>query len=136
MNQYGILNSRKRAIIALIHTIVFGLLACYQLIIRQHPLSLLSASRGRMGGPVALTTIYFIVTVVLLILLRYSRCAIERLYFSVCATSAGIGLLRAVLGDPTAYAELAARVMLLGSAVIIGFIIVRQHTQPVPQFAD
>jgi hypothetical protein len=136
MNQYGILNNRKRAMIALVHTIFFGLLALYQFVTRQHPLALLSASRGRMAGPIALTTIYLIVTVVLLILLGFSRCAIERLYFGFCATSAAIGLLRALLGDPTAYVELGARVMLLSCAVITGTLIMRNHAQSAPQFAD
>jgi hypothetical protein len=136
MNRYGILNSAKRALIALIHTVIFGLLALYQLLIRQHPLSLLSAGRGHSAAPIALTTIYFIVTLVLLILLRYSQCSLERLYFTLCATSAAIGLLRALVGDPTAYAELAARVLLLGSAIITGMFIWRAHTQAASEFAD
>src|SRR3954468_16839641 len=103
MNPYGILNSRKRAIIALVHTILFGLLAFYQLLTRQHPVALLAALRGRLLGSIALTTIYLIVTAVLLLLLGYSRCVLERLYFSLCATSAAIGLLRSALGDPTTY---------------------------------
>jgi hypothetical protein len=136
MNRYGILNSAKRAVIALIHTVAFGLLALYQLLTRQHPASLLYAGHDHFAGPIALTTIYFIVTAVLLILLRYSQCMLERLYFSCCATSAGIGLLRALVGDPTAYAELAARVLLLGFAVIIGTLIWRNHAQAAPGFAD
>ena len=118
------------------HTIVFGLLALYQLAIQQHPVGLLVATRGKMSGPIALTTIYLIVTVVLLLLLRYSQCAIERVYFSFVSASAGVGLLRAIFGDPTAYTELAARVLLLGCAVVTGMLIVRGHAQPSPQFAD
>jgi hypothetical protein len=136
MNQYGILNSRKRAIIALIHTVAFGWLASYQFVTRQHPLALLSASPGKMTAPIALTTIYFIVTVVLLILLRYSRCPIERLYFGCCASSAGIGLLRSLLGDPTAYAGNGARVICLGCAAITGALIMRNHSSIAPQFSD
>ncbi len=136
MNRYGILNNAKRAVIALVHTVVFGLLAFYQLLIRQHPLPLLSAGRGHLAGPIALTTIYLIVTGVLLILLRYSQCSLERLYFTFCATSASIGLLRAVIGDPTAYAELAARVLLLGGAVIVGALVWRSHAHPEPELAD
>ena len=136
MNRYGILNSAKRAVIALIHTIAFGLLALYQLLIRQHPLPLVSAGRGHFAAPIALTTIYFLVTVVLLVLLCYSRCSLERLYFGFVATSAAIGLLRAAVGDPTTYAELAARVLLLGSAVIAGIFIWRRHANAAPEFAD
>jgi hypothetical protein len=72
----------------------------------------------------------------LLLLLRYSRCSLERLYFSFVATSAAIGLLRVLVGDPTAYAELAARVLLLGSAVVAGVFIWRNHTQAAPEFGD
>jgi hypothetical protein len=89
-----------------------------------------------MAGPLALTAIYLIVTVVLLILLRYSRCSIERLYFGLCSMSAGIGLLRSLLGDPTAAVELGARVALLGCAVITGMVIVRNHASSDAQFAD
>jgi len=136
MNRYGILNSAKRAVIALIHTVVFGLLALYQLLIRQHPWPLLSAGPGHFIGPIALTTIYFIVTIVLLTLLRYSRCSLERLYFSLCATSAALGLVRALVGDPTAYAELLARAVLLGCAVITGTLIWRNHIQTATEYAD
>ncbi len=136
MAQYGILNTRKRTIIALVHTVVFGLLAAYQFAIRQHPLALVSATRGKMAGPIALTMIYLIVTVVLLILFRYSRSTLERLYFSLCSTSAAIGLVRAILGDPTQYAELAARVMLLGCAIIAGALILRTHSQPALEIVD
>ncbi len=136
MNQYGILNSRKRVVIALVHTIAFGLLALYQFISRQHLTALLSASHEHMAGPIALTAIYLIVTTVLLVLLRFSRSFIERLYFGLCATSAAIGLLRSLLGDPTVYAGNGARVMLLGLAAITGALIMRSHTQAVAQFAD
>lgn len=136
MDRYGILNSRKRAIIALVHTIVFCLLASYQLAILQHPVGLISARHGNMAGPIALTVIYCIVTVVLLILLGYSRCFAERLYFGFCATSAAIGLLRSFAGDPTTYAELAARVMLLGCAVVTGMLILKSHSEAEAQFAD
>jgi hypothetical protein len=89
-----------------------------------------------MAGPIALTTIYLIVTAVLLILLRYSRCSMERVYFGFCSTSAAIGLLRSLFGDPTASAELGARVMLLSCAVITGTLIMRNHARAIPQFAD
>jgi hypothetical protein len=136
MNPYGILNSRKRAIIALVHTILFGLLAFYQLLTRQHPVALLAAPRGRLLGSIALTTIYLIVTAVLLLLLGYSRCVLERLYFSLCATSAAIGLLRSALGDPTTYAGSGMRVTLLCLAVITGAAILRTHTASARTFAN
>jgi|SRR3954463_642170 hypothetical protein len=135
MNPYGILNSRKRAIIALVHTVVFGLLAFYQLLTRQHPVALLGAPSAKLAGSIALAAIYLIVTAVLLFLVRYSRCALERLYFSLCATSAAIGLLRCALGDPTMYAGSGVRVMLLCLAVITGAAILRTHTASARSFA-
>jgi hypothetical protein len=136
MSPYGILNSRKRAIIALVHTVVFGLIALLQTAVRQHPVALLSAGPGKIVGSIALTSIYLVVSIVLLVLLWFSRCATERLYFALCASSASVGLLRCLLGDPTAYAGNAARVVLLASAVITGMSIVKGHTQIQAQFAN
>ena len=136
MSQYGILNSRKRAIIALVHTIVFGLLALVQTLVRQHPTPLLSATHSKLAGSIALTTIYLIVSVVLLVLLCYSRNSMERLYFSLCTSSATVGLLRCLLGDPTTYAGNGLRVVFLGCAVITGTFMVKSHTQIQAQFAD
>jgi hypothetical protein len=136
MQQFGILNSRKRAIIALIHTIVFGLIALIQTLVRQHPTPLLYAGPGKLAGPIALTAIYLIVSVVLLILFCYSRSSMEHLYFALCTSSATIGLLRCLLGDPTTYAGNGVRVLLLGCAVITGTFIVRNHSQIQAQFAD
>jgi hypothetical protein len=136
MRRYGILNSRKRAIIALIHTIFFGLIALIQTLVRQHPTPLISVGPGKLSGPIALTAIYLLVSVVLLILLGYSRSSVERLYFALCTSSATIGLLRCLLGDPTTYVGNGIRVLLLGFAVITGTFIVKNHTQIQTQFAD
>ena len=54
-------------------------------------------------------------TTVLLVLLRFSRCAKERLYFGLCAASAAFGLVRILLGDPVLHANV-LRVLLLGCA--------------------
>jgi hypothetical protein len=62
MNAYTILNSRKRTIIALVHTFAFGLLAFWQFATNQHPTDLMVAARPHLAGPIALTVIYFIVT--------------------------------------------------------------------------
>ncbi len=74
-----------------------------------------------------LLTIYVIVTTVLLILLRFSSCTKERLYFGLCAASAAFGLVRILLGDPVLHANI-LRVLLLGCAVIIGTGILRTHS--------
>jgi len=74
-----------------------------------------------------ITAVYVIVTVVLFWLVRISAGARERLYFGFCATSAGTGLVRALLGDTTLHAEAVIRVFMLGCAIIICTRIWRSH---------
>ncbi|MGZ4787423.1 MAG: hypothetical protein ACXVZX_02815 [Terriglobales bacterium] len=136
MNRFRILNSRKRALIALVHSAAFGLLAGYQLMINHHPAPLVGAIAGHVTGPAILTSIYFIVTTVLLLLVIASRGPIEKLYFAFCSTSAAVGLFRVVLGDPTVYAGNLLRVFMLGCAVLTGTLILRLHQEPQPQFAE
>lgn len=135
MNRYVILNSRKRTIIALIHTVAFGLLAFWQFATNQHPAALVLARSPHLAGPLAMTAVYLIVTVVLLILLRYSGTSLERLYFGLVSTSAGIGLLRVAFGDPTLHLGALIRVLLLGCAALVGLLILKQHSGQM-QFAD
>lgn len=133
MDRFAIINNRKRAIIALIHSVFFLGVAGVQLAISHAaPFSL----RGeKVLGGVILLTIYVIVTTVLLILLRFSRCTKERLYFAFCAASAGFGLLRIWLGDPVLHANV-LRVLLLSCAVIIGTGILRTHSAPITSEAE
>ena len=136
MTSFRILNSRKRALIALVHSVAFGLLAAYQLMINHHPAPLVRAAAGHVTGPAILTSIYLIVTTVLLLLVIASRGAIEALYFAFCTTSAAVGLLRVVFGDPTIYVGNLVRVLMLGCAVLTGTLILRLHAEPQPQFAE
>ena len=131
-----ILNSRKRAIVALVHSVVFGLLASYQLLSNYHPVPLIVATPGHLVGPAILSTIYLIVSVVLLILVLASRGPVEKLYFAFCATSAGIGLMRIVLGDPTTYTGNFIRVFMLGCGIFTCLFILRLHSESQPEFAD
>jgi hypothetical protein len=134
--KYSILNNRKRAIIALVHSVAFGLLALYQLIVRYHPVPLLSARAHHRGGAIALTAVYLVVTAMLLVLVAYSRAGLEKLYFAFCATSAGVGLWRVAIGDPTLDFGSFVRVLMLGSAVVVGTMILRVHSVLPAQFAD
>src|SRR4051812_48729966 len=120
MNPYSILNSRKRAIIALIHSIAFGLLACFQLLTNYRPTPLLSSHNSQIVGAAALSVVYFLVTGVLATLVWYSRANLEKLYFGFCTTSAAIGLWRIVVGDPTLHLGSLLRVLMLGCAVVTG----------------
>jgi di/tricarboxylate transporter len=122
---FAILNSRKRAIIALIHSVFFlGVTGIQLAISHTTPFSL----RGEKAlGSLVLLAIYLAVTTVLLVLLRFSRCVSERFYFALCAASAGFGLLRILLGDPVFHANV-WRVLLLFGAVIVGTGILRSHS--------
>ena len=133
MDRFAIINNRKRAIIALIHSVFFLGVAGVQLAISHAaPFSL----RGeKVAGGIVLLTIYVIVTTVLLVLLRFSRCTKERLYFAFCASSAGFGLVRIWLGDPVLHANV-LRVLLLFCAVVIGTGILRTHSAPLPNEAE
>lgn len=130
MDRFAIINNRKRAIIALVHSVFFLGVAGVQLAISHAaPFSL----RGeKVVGGIVLLTIYVIVTTVLLILLRFSGCTKERLYFALCSASAGFGLVRIWLGDPVLHANV-VRVLLSFCAVIIGTGILRTHSAPSPR---
>ena len=125
MDRFAIINNRKRAIIALIHSIFFLGVAGIQLAI-SHAEPFTVRGEKVIGGSILLT-IHVIVTAVLLILLRFSRCAREKLYFALCAASAAFGLVRILLGDPVLHANV-LRVLLLFCAVVIGTGILRSHS--------
>jgi len=133
MDRFAIINNRKRAIIALIHSVFFLGVAGVQLAISHAaPFS----RRGeKVAGGIVLLTIYVIVTTVLLVLLRFSRCTKERLYFAFCAASASFGLVRIWFGDPALHANV-LRVLLLFCAVVIGTGILRTHSTPAPSQAE
>jgi|SRR5215469_12948099 len=126
MGSFTILNSRKRAIIALIHTIVFLCVAALQTALSHA--SAFSLHGNKVVGGIVLLAIYTMVTTVLLVLLRMATHAAERLYFGLCATSAGFGLLRVLLGDPALHASV-LRVCLLSGATVVGLIILRTHSR-------
>jgi hypothetical protein len=134
MDSFAILNSRKRAVIALVHSIFFLAIAAAQaLASHAAPFSL---HGGKAKGGILLLSIYGVVTTVLLILLAVSHCAQEKLYFALCAASAGFGLLRIWLGDPVLHANV-LRVLLLGCAVILCTLILRMHSsRPIAEQVD
>ena len=125
MKSFGILTNRKRAIIALIHTVLFLCIAALQTALSHA--AAFSLYGDKVVGGVVLLTIYTIVTTVLLILLNIADCATEKLYFALCATSAGLGFLRILMGDPVLHAGV-LRVLLLSGAVIVGMVILRRHS--------
>jgi len=128
MNQFGVLTNRKRAAIALIHSIFFLGIAIHGF----------SAPKGGIlhggpGGDFALVIIYLVVSSILAWLVGISRSAIERVYFTLCACSASFGLLRTVFGDNNLPAAQYLRVILLSSAVALGGLIVRSFSRLVAE---
>jgi hypothetical protein len=124
MESFSILNSRKRAIVALVHSIIFLTVAGIQAAVSHaEPL----ATHGsRATGGLILLGIYVVVTTVLLLLLKASHGIKEKLYFALCAGSASFGLVRIVMGDQVLHVNL-MRVLLLGCAVLVGLLILRTH---------
>ncbi|MGB7555196.1 MAG: hypothetical protein WBM04_12535 [Candidatus Korobacteraceae bacterium] len=125
MDRFAIITNRKRAIIALVHSVFFLGVAGMQLAISHA--EAFSIHREKMTGSMILLVIYVIVTTVLLVLLLASHCAKEKLYFALCAASAAFGLVRILLGDPALHANV-LRVFFLAGAVLIGTAILRGHS--------
>ncbi|HEU5399877.1 MAG TPA: hypothetical protein VFU86_00895 [Terriglobales bacterium] len=129
MSDYFILTNRKRAIIALVHSVFFLLVALIQT--ASAPMQPVWIHiHTAFGATIALLTIYLIVTAVLLVLTWFSCCSLERLYFAFCSASASAGLFRILFGDPPLHIAGIARVLMLGLAVFTGFVILREHSEP------
>jgi asparagine N-glycosylation enzyme membrane subunit Stt3 len=126
MNDFGVLTNRKRAVIALIHTIVFLGIALHGFVSPKAGI----LHRSGTAGDFILIAIYLIVAAILVWLVTISRSLAERAYFALCATSATSGLLRTIFGDLAVPPAQYARVLMLGSAVGIGIIIIiRSHSR-------
>lgn len=124
MDQFAILNSRKRAIIALIHTIVFLVIAVLTSLRTVRPV--VFHGHGMLGG-MLMVAMYGAVTSVLSLLMAVSLCAKEKIYFALCSTSAGTALLRYIFGDAAMHGAQYLRVVLLICAVLVGWAIARGH---------
>lgn len=129
MNQFAILTNRKRALIALVHSVFFLGIALYGFT-SARPAAVFHGHGAALS--ITLVVIYLIVSSVLAWLVAISRCAVERLYFALCASSATFGLLRIIFGDAALPPAQYLRVIMLTSAVIVGVWISRFHSRPVP----
>ena len=123
MPEFAILTNRKRAVIALAHSVAFLLLA------------LRGFASPRTGvfwhavvtADLALVLMFLAVATILLWLAGMARCTMERAYFAFCAGSASFGLLRVVFGDSILPAAQYLRVLMLICAVAMGTRIWRWH---------
>jgi hypothetical protein len=121
---HTILNTRKRVVVALVHTVVFLGVAILGFFFVVAPL--------RPDSPPStwiLAGVYTIVSSVLLWLTIISRGAVERLYFAFVTTSASFGLLRQLLGDASMHAAVPVRVAMLTCAVVTGMWMLGQTRQ-------
>lgn len=126
MAGFSILTNRKRAVVALVHSVAFLLIAVRQMVAAN------PAAGIWIPSTVSRTTwilcgIFTIVSSILLWLLLISRGWMEKFYFAFCTISATSGLLRTAAGDQTFHAGLYIRVVMLVSAVLVGLLIVRLH---------
>ena len=127
MNDYAIITNRKRALIALAHSVVFLLIATRG-VATATTVSAIWLEASPIPSAVMLL-IYLVVSSVLIQLVRVSRCSREKLYFGFCASSATFGLLRTVVGDPNLPAGQYLRVLMLLCAVATGTVILRVHAR-------
>ncbi|MGD0600535.1 MAG: hypothetical protein ABR988_11965 [Terriglobales bacterium] len=129
MGGFSILTNRKRAIVALVHSVVFLLIAVRQMVAAQPSTGIWVASTVSRGTWI-LCGIFAIVSAILFWLLVISSGWMEKFYFGFCTISAFSGLLRTAAGDQTFHAGLYIRVVMLVSAVLVGLLIVRMHSRP------
>jgi hypothetical protein len=130
MNDFGVLNNRKRASIALIHSLVFLGLAMHGF---ASPKSGVLQPGSGATGDFVLIGIYLIVASILAWLVGVARCTKERVYFALCASSATFGLLRTIFGDATIPVAQYMRAIMLTSAVTVGAWILRCFSRPVSE---
>ena len=128
MSDFGVLNNRKRALIALIHSFVFLGIALHGFMSPKTGILL----RGSTADFI-LIGIYLIVASILAWLVSLAHCTRERIYFALCASSATFGLLRTIFGDAALPAAQYMRVIMLSSAVVVGTWILRSFSRPVAE---
>lgn len=135
MSGFSILTNRKRAMVALVHSVVFLLIATRQMI-AANPVAGIWIPSAVTAGTWILCGIFAVVSSILFWLLLLSRGRMEKIYFALCTVSATSGLIRTAAGDQTFHAGLYIRVVMLVSAVAVGFAILRVHSRLAPECAE
>jgi hypothetical protein len=130
MNQFGILTNRKRALIALVHSLVFLGVAMHGF---ASPKAGILLPGFAATSDLILIAIYLVVASILAWLVSISRGVKERVYFAMCACSATFGLLRTIFGDAALPVAQYLRVIMLMSAVALGAWIFRFFSRPVAE---
>jgi hypothetical protein len=127
MRGFSILTNRKRAVVALVHSVIFLLIAVRQMVAANPAPGVWSPATVPPGTWI-LCGIFAIVSAILFWLLVISSGWLEKFYFGFCTISASSGLLRTAAGDQTFHAALYIRVVMLVSAVFVGLLILRLHS--------
>jgi len=135
MDEFSILTNRKRALVALVHSVVFLLVALRQMLAVSPAEGIWLASSVPPSTWI-LCGIFTIVSAILLCLFAISRGWMEKIYFGFCTASATSGLLRTAAGDQAFHAALYIRVLMLAGAILVGFMIVYAHYQRDVEYAD
>jgi hypothetical protein len=135
MGGFSILTNRKRAVVALVHSVVFLLIAVRQMVAADSAVGIWEPSAVSRGTWI-LCGIFAIVSSILLWLLVISRGWMEKFYFAFCTISASSGLLRTAAGDQAFHAGLYIRVVMLVSAVLVGVLIVRSRSRVQSEYAE
>jgi hypothetical protein len=135
MGGFSILTNRKRAVVALVHSVVFLLVAVRQMVAANSAAGIWVPSTVSRGTWI-LCGIFTIVSAILLWLLVISRGWMEKFYFGLCTVSATSGLVRTAVGDQAFHAGLYIRVIMLVSAVLVGLLILRVHSRLRPELAE
>jgi hypothetical protein len=130
MNEFSILTNRKRALIALVHSLVFLGVAMHGF---ASPKAGIVPPGFAATSDMILIAIYLVVASILAWLVSISRGAKERVYFALCASSATFGFLRTVFGDAALPVAQYLRVIMLTSAVAVGVWIFRSFSRPVAE---
>jgi hypothetical protein len=130
MNEFSVLTNRKRALIALVHSVVFLGIAMHGF---ASPKTGVLLPRLAATADVVLIVIYLAVASILLWLVGVSGCIKERVYFALCTCSATFGLLRTIFGDAALPVAQYLRVTMLLSAVALGTWILRSFSRPVAE---
>jgi len=127
MGRFAILTNRKRAVVALVHSLVFLVIAVRQMIVVTPAAGIWRISAVSTSTWI-LCSIFLVVSAILILLFAISRARIERLYFGLCTVSATAGLVRTTGGDRTFHSGIYVRVAALSIAVLVGWLIVRRHS--------
>jgi hypothetical protein len=80
--------------------------------------------------------VYAVVSSILLWLPVISRGWMKKFYFGFCTVGASSGLLRTAAGDQAFHAGIYIRVIMLVSPVLVGMLIVREHSREAAEYAE